>query len=333
MAGNVGRRGAVRKTGTKKGQTVGSGGNRRQKLEGKGPTPKADERPGHKAYRAKKRTEKQAAAPAARGGAAAKGGPRRRASGATDFVVGRNPVVEALREKVPAIALYVAQNMDADDRVREAVKIAGDRGLALLEGSRTDLDRLTDGALHQGLALKVPPYEYAEVDDLLATAADRGAAPLLVALDGVTDPRNLGAVVRSAAAFGAHGVVIPERRSASMTAAAWKTSAGAASRVRVAQVTNLARTLKALAADGAFIVGLAAEGDTLVGDIDPGLATGPLVIVVGAEGEGLSRLVSGACDLLVSIPMTADTESLNAGVAAGVALYAVAEQRRTAITR
>jgi 23S rRNA (guanosine2251-2'-O)-methyltransferase len=331
MAGNTGnssRRGAVRKTGTKKGQTVGSGGNRRQKLEGKGPTPKAEDRPGHKAYQAKKRTEKAAEAPArGKGAPAAKGGTARRGSTATELVVGRNSVVEALREKVPAVALYVAHNMDLDDRVRESVKLAGDQGLALVDASRIELDRLTDGALHQGLALKVPPYRYAHVDDLLERAAGAGVPALVVALDSITDPRNLGAIVRSAAAFGAHGVLIPERRSASMTAAAWKTSAGAAARVPVAQTTNLARSLRSLAAEGCFVVGLAADGTTDVGELDPDLAAGPLVLVVGAEGAGLSRLVAEACDLLVSIPMTATTESLNAGVAAGIAMYAIASHR------
>ncbi len=217
--------------------------------------------------------------------------------------------------------------MDVDDRVRESVKLAGDRGLALVEASRVELDRLTDGALHQGVALKVPPYEYAHVDDLLERAADAGVPALVVALDSITDPRNLGAVVRSAAAFGAHGVLIAERRSAGMTAAAWKTSAGAAARVPVAQTTNLARALRGLAAEGCFVVGLAADGPTSVGDLDPDLASGPLVLVVGAEGAGLSRLVAEACDLLVSIPMTATTESLNAGVAAGIAMYAIASHR------
>ena len=163
--------------------------------------------------------------------------------------------------------------------------------------------------------------------DLLDAAADVGEPALIVALDGITDPRNLGAIVRSAAAFGAHGVVIPERRSAGMTAAAWKTSAGAAARVPVARATNLTRALTAYANAGAMVVGLAAGGTSL-DDLDPDLATGPVVVVVGSEGDGLSRLVAERCDLLVGVPMTQSTESLNAGVAASVALYEVSRLRR-----
>jgi 23S rRNA (guanosine2251-2'-O)-methyltransferase len=243
------------------------------------------------------------------------------------MVAGRNSVVEALRAGVPAKALYVAARVDADDRVREAMKTVADRGIPLLEASRTDLDRLTGQALHQGLALQVPAYEYAHPDDLLHAAAAAGQAPLLVALDGVTDPRNLGAVVRSVAAFGGHGVIVPERRAAGMTAAAWKTSAGAAARVPVARAANLTRALTDLKAAGCFVVGLDAGGDVELPNLE--LATDPLVIVVGSEGRGLSRLVRQTCDEVVGIPMAAGTESLNAGVAAGVALYEVARRRAT----
>jgi len=152
-----------------------------------------------------------------------------------------------------------------------------------------------------------------------------GEPPLIVALDSVTDPRNLGAVVRSAAGFGAHGVLIPERRAAGMTASAWKTSAGAAARLPVALATNLTRQLKAYQDAGCMVVGLAADGEVALPDLD--LADGPLVVVVGAEGGGLSRLVSETCDQLISIPMVNSLESLNAGVAASVALYAIAEKR------
>ena len=144
--------------------------------------------------------------------------------------MGRNPVLEALRAHVPATALYVAQGIEIDDRVAETVRTAGDRGIPILEVSRGELDRMTGGVLHQGIGLQVPPFAYEPFEDLLA-AASEAPAPLLVALDGVTDPRNLGAVVRSAAAFGAHGVFLPERRAAGMTATAWRTSAGAAARL------------------------------------------------------------------------------------------------------
>jgi 23S rRNA (guanosine2251-2'-O)-methyltransferase len=151
---------------------------------------------------------------------------------------------------------------------------------------------------------------------------------LIVVLDGVTDPRNLGAVVRSAAAFGAHGVVIPERRAAGMTASAWKTSAGAAARVPVARATNLVRWMVAAQKSGATVIGLAMGGGVELPDLDPAIVTGPLVFVVGSEGKGLGHLVSQTCDQLVGIPMDGATESLNAGVAASIALYSVATARR-----
>jgi 23S rRNA (guanosine2251-2'-O)-methyltransferase len=241
------------------------------------------------------------------------------------MVAGRNSVVEALRAGLPVTTVYVASRIDVDDRVREAMKIAAERGLPMLETPRGELDRLTDGAIHQGLALQVPPYSYAHPSDLLAAADDAGQAVLLVALDGVTDPRNLGAVVRSVAAFGGHGVIVPERRAAGMTASAWKTSAGAASRVPVARATNLTRALEELNASGCFVLGLDMHGDVELPELT--LAHDPVVLVVGSEGKGLSRLVRETCDVIVSIPMHAATESLNAGVAAGVALYEVARRR------
>ena len=315
MAGNSKRRGSIRKTGTKKGAVVGSGGQRRKGLEGKGPTPKATQRPGHPAQR--------------RANAQAKAAQRRsKDKPVAELVAGRNPVVECLRADVPATALYVQLGVDADDRVTEAVRLAADRGISVLEVSKPELDKLTGGALHQGLSLQMPPFEYAHPDDLLDAAAESAEPPLLVALDGVTDPRNLGAVIRSAAAFGANGVLLPARRSAGVTAVAWRTSAGTAAKLPVAVATNLTRTLRSYAEAGMMIVGLDADGSITVDDLK--LATSPLVVVVGSEGRGLSRLVREACDETVSIPMAAAVESLNASVAAGVVLAEVARRRRIA---
>ena len=240
-------------------------------------------------------------------------------------MAGRNPVVESLRASVPAAALYVGARVQHDERISEAIKLAADRGVAVLEAGAAELDRLTGGALHQGLALRVRAYRYAHPDDLLARAADVGQLPLIVALDGVTDPRNLGAVARSAAAFGAHGVVVPARRGAGVTAGAWKASAGALARMPVARAVNLARAMQSYRDAGVFVAGLDAAGDTEIRDLE--LATSPLVLVVGSEGRGLSRIVAQACDMLVRIPIAARTESLNAGVAAGIALYEVAAVR------
>ncbi|WP_433264840.1 23S rRNA (guanosine(2251)-2'-O)-methyltransferase RlmB [Micromonospora vinacea] len=241
-----------------------------------------------------------------------------------ELLVGRNPVLEALRANVPATALYTAQGIDMDDRINEIIRTAADRGIANLEISRAELDRMTGGVLHQGVGLQVPPFAYQPFEDLVAAALEQ-PAPLLVALDGVTDPRNLGAVIRSAAAFGAQGVFVPERRAAGITATAWRTSAGAAARVPVAQVTNLTRSLKACRDAGFMVVGLDADGDTDLYNLEA--AVGPLVVVVGSEGRGLSRLVGETCDLTVSIPMISEVESLNASVAAAVALAEVARRR------
>jgi 23S rRNA (guanosine2251-2'-O)-methyltransferase len=316
MAGNSQRRGAVRKTGSKKGATVGSGGQRRRGLEGKGPTPKASDRPNHKAHKFAKAAAKSAPSRPQRS-------PRRdRAS--SEMVAGRNAVVEALRADIPVTTMYVAGRVDADDRVREALKIAGERGIPVLETPRGELDRLTDDAVHQGLAIQVPPYEYAHPSDFVDP--ETPGIPLVVALDGITDPRNLGAIIRSVAAFGGHGVVVPARRSVGMTASAWKTSAGAAARVPVAQVSNLNNALKDFKKAGFFVIGLDMDGDVELPELE--LASEPLVVVVGSEGKGLSRLTSENCDQIVSIPMSSAVESLNAGIAAGVTLYEVARRRR-----
>jgi 23S rRNA (guanosine2251-2'-O)-methyltransferase len=316
QGGRAGKAGSHRK-----GAAKGSGGQRKQGLEGRGPTPPATVRKGHPAAR------KAASAARATTGQdrPTSRGPRRAGPDAPELVLGRNPVVEALRAKVPASALYVALGIDVDDRVSEAVATAGKAGVSLLEVSRAELDKITDRGMHQGMALQVPPFQHAHPSDLLETAL-AAPVPLVVALDGVTDPRNLGAVVRSAAAFGAQGVLLPERRAAGMTAAAWRTSAGAAARMPVARCTNLVRTLKDYRAAGLFVVGLAADGAATLDDLE--LATEPLVLVVGSEGGGLGRLVAETCDLTVSIPMAAGTESLNAGVAAAVALAEVARRRR-----
>jgi 23S rRNA (guanosine2251-2'-O)-methyltransferase len=365
MPGNSQRRNV--RTTAKKGASGGSGGKGRDTLKGRGKTLPADERPWHKGYSGteklpsktawKQDKERRLAASEGRapkigkpgskdttwgrGGSGkpapartsrAAGGPRvapgRRAAtpkDAPELLVGRNPVVEALRAHVPATALYVALGIEIDERVAEGVRTAGDRGIPILEVSRAELDRLTGGVLHQGIGLQVPPFAYEPFEDVVAASLEQPTSPLLVALDGVTDPRNLGAVIRSAAALGAHGVFIPERRASGITATAWRTSAGAAARMPVAQVTNLTRALKRVQQEGFVVVGLDADGATSIYDLEA--AVGPLVIVVGSEGRGLTRLVSATCDLRVSIPMASDVESLNASVAAAVALAEVARRR------
>ncbi len=322
MAGNQGRRGAVRKPGSKKGSTVGSGGRARKKLEGRGPTPKAEDRTYHPAHQRKVAREAREAQETAITRARAKSSiviPE-----GHELVAGRNPVAEAVRAGVPVERVFLAGSI-SDDRVEEVVRAAASLGAPVFEVTRRDLDITTDGAVHQGVAIEVPAYQYSAVDDLIADSFQQVAPPLLVALDQVTDPHNLGAVLRSAGAFGADGIIIPERRSAGVTTAAWKVSAGAAARVPVARATNLVRALQACRSAGFFVVGLDGHADRTIRDLP--LATEPLVIVTGAEGSGLSRLVRETCDQIVSIPISGTVESLNAAVATGIALYEVASVR------
>jgi len=321
MAGNSRRRGATRKPGSKKGQRVGTGGHRRQGLEGRGPTPKAEDREYHPA------AKKKAAQRKAEVAKAPKRAPKSRTLGdSTEIIAGRNAVLEALRAGVPVQTAWFAHRIEADERTREIIVLASEANAPMMEASKSDLDKITFGAAHQGVAIQVPPYDYADPEDLLDAAELSGPA-LIVALDGVTDPRNLGAALRSAGAFGAHGLLVPERRSAGVTASAWKVSAGAAARVPVARATNLVRALEDYRKAGLFIVGLDSDGDTALDTLP--FATDPLVLVVGSEGKGLSRLVAEKCDAIASIAIAATTESLNAGVATGIALYEVSRLRRT----
>ncbi|MDK6260024.1 23S rRNA (guanosine(2251)-2'-O)-methyltransferase RlmB [Corynebacterium frankenforstense] len=299
--------------GNKKGSTKGSGGRGRRSLRGKGPTPKAEDRVYHAAYKRKQeRTRRDSG----------------RHEREVDLVVGRNPVVECLHAKVPAERLIIAAGTGNDDRLSEAVAIAHSRNLPVDEVQRHQLDRMTGNGLHQGIGLQIQPYRYVDVHDLIGRVADLEEPGMIVVLDNITDPRNLGAVIRSVAAFGGHGVVIPERRSASVTGVAWRTSAGTAARVPVARATNLTRTVEEFKRNGYQVVGLEAGGEHTLDTYDGG--TDPVVIVVGSEGKGISRLVREHCDVLMSIPMAAWVESLNASVAAGVVLSEFARQRRVA---
>ncbi len=328
--GNKPRPGAVRKA--RKGPQVGSGGQGRQALEGKGPTPRAEDRTYHPAG---KRKAAQERLEAARGGKKQPTRPetsttqqlrKPKSSDESEVVTGRNSVLEALRARIPASTLYVASRIEYDDRVKEVLSLATGRGIPILEIMRPELDRIAGfDSVHQGLALKVPPYEYAHPLELLEKVISRGQVPLFVALDGVTDPRNLGAIIRSTAAFGGHGVIVPQRRSVGMTASAWKTSAGAAARTPVAMASNLNQMIVAFKKAGVFVLGLDGGGDVSLPNL--ALARQPVLVVVGSEGKGLSRLVTENCDAVVSIPISASTESLNAGIAASVTLYEISKLR------
>ena len=308
----------------KKGPTKGSGGKHRNALKGKGPTPKAEDRVYHKAYKAKKAADRRKMADprlAARRRAA------KFTSESDDLVIGRNAVLEALRCGVPATTLYVAARIEHDNRTREIVRLAGIHGLHLLEADRLEMDRIARSSNHQGVVLKAQPFQYSSLAELV-DRADKKARAMEAADSESARIAARPLFIRSAAAFGANGVILPERRSASVTAAAWKVSAGAAAHMPVARVVNLTKAIESLKERGYYSVGLDGGGDALVGET--GFETDPLVVVLGSEGNGLSRLVREACDSIAGIPMSNMVESLNASVAAGITLYAVARARREA---
>ena len=296
----------------------------KRSLRGKGPTPRAEDRPYHKKFKSKeenqrKRTERKRI-DAKRSDR--KRDYRREPKDHVDTVAGRNAVVEALRAGIPAKELVVAVGVDVDERLNESIRLSQKMGIGIREVERRQIENMTGIANHQGVALIVKPFQYSSQKEIFARAKEPA---LLIAVDGVTDPRNIGAIARSAAAFSADGLLIPERRNASLTAAAWKTSAGAAARLPIAQITNLARSIDDAKAYGCFIVGLDGDADTTVDSME--IADQPLYVIVGSEGKGLSRLVREKCDLLISIPMSSAVESLNASVAMSIALYAIDRKR------
>lgn len=333
MAGNSSRKGAIRAS--KKGPSAGTGGNNKKRLAGKGPTPKAEDRPYHAAAKRKKAVVKKSASKITSRGAgkvtsSRSDGKEIRPTRAPrgdrpkgEIVAGRNAVLEALRESVPSTELLVARSIEVDDRVAESLKLALHLGLPIREAHRAEVEGISPNS--QGIILAIKPFQYSSFEEIIQRAK---YPALIVALDGVTDPRNLGAIIRSAAAFGAAGVVMTERRAASMTAAAWKSSAGAAARLPIAQVTNLARTIDAAKKEGLFVVGLDGESEEIISSMK--IATEAIMIVVGSEGKGLARLTREKCDLVISIPISATTESLNASVATAIALFFVDQARRKA---
>ena len=296
----------------------------KRSLRGKGPTPRAEDRPYHKKYKSKeenqrKRTERKRI-DAKRSDR--KRDYRREPKDHVDTVAGRNAVVEALRAGIPAKELVVAVGVDVDERLNESIRLSQKMGIGIREVERRQIENMTGIANHQGVALIVKPFQYSSQKEIFARAKEPA---LFIAVDGVTDPRNIGAIARSAAAFSADGLLIPERRNASLTAAAWKTSAGAAARLPIAQITNLSRSIDDAKAYGCFVVGLDGDADTTVDAME--IADQPLYVIVGSEGKGLSRLVREKCDLLISIPMSSAVESLNASVAMSIALYAIDRKR------
>ncbi|MEX2503539.1 MAG: 23S rRNA (guanosine(2251)-2'-O)-methyltransferase RlmB [Egicoccus sp.] len=238
-------------------------------------------------------------------------------------VVGLHPIRELLRAGRPVRRLLVADTRERSDVLDEIVALARKAGVTVDEVDRARIDDRAEGQVHQGLLALAPAFAYADLDTVRRRAGDEPL--LLVALDSVTDPHNLGSIARTADAVGAHGLLLPSRRAASITPTAEKTAAGALAHLPVVQVTNLVRTLKALRDDGVWSVGLDGDAPDPIGTSR--LLDGPLVLVVGAEGRGLSRLTAQTCDQLVHLPMRGAVGSLNASVAAAVALYEVLRRR------
>lgn len=325
MAGNSERRGAIRKKGSKKGPAVGSGGQRRRGLAGKGPTPKASQRVSHPASKRDQTPEKSGQE--ARESRSHSGPDPRRRVAPDDVVVGRNPVLESLRASMPANELLVAEGVDADERIAEAVSRATDQGVPTRERPKRELDRAAGEANHQGIVLRIDPFEYADPQDLIAHALAGSKAPILVALDGITDPHNLGAIARSSLAFAAAGLIVPSRRSAGVTAIAWRSSAGAFARLPTARATNLARAINQAQEAGFFVVTLDGGAERNIAAVAAHFIDVPVLLVIGSEGAGVSRIIADRADEGVRIDMPGPVESLNASVAAGIALFSLAAGR------
>lgn len=242
---------------------------------------------------------------------------------AEGLIEGRNALTEALKSGRTIDKVYVAEG-STDRALTRLAALAKEAGAVVVPVDRRKLDQMSPTGAHQGVIAAVAAHEYASVDDILALAAERGEAPLIVICDELSDPHNLGAILRSAECAGAHGVIIPKRRSVGLTAVVAKTSAGAVEYLPVARVSNIANTIRELKEKGVWIYGTAADGASGLYRTD---LTGPTAIVIGNEGEGMSRLVRESCDVLVSIPMKGRISSLNASAAAAVLLYEALRQR------
>lgn len=241
-------------------------------------------------------------------------------------IEGRNPVMEAMKAGRPINKLLVAKGA-RDGSMRQVLAMARDAGVVVQEVDRARLDLLAPERNHQGVIAMVAAHRYAEVEEILARAAAAGQEPLILVLDGLEDPQNLGSLIRTADAAGVHGVIIPERRAVGLTETVAKVSAGAVEYVPVAKVVNIGRTLDELKAKGLWVVGTHQEGRELY---HQARLTGPLVVVIGGEGKGIGRLVAEKCDFMVRLPMLGHVTSLNAAVAGAILIYEIRRQRDSA---
>ena len=242
---------------------------------------------------------------------------------ADGVIEGRNAVIEALRAGVQIDKIFLMKG-ETDKTLGHIASTARAAGIVVVDADKRKLDNMSRTHAHQGVIALASVREYCSVEDILQSAADKGEAPLLVVCDEISDPHNLGAIIRTAECAGAHGIVIPKRRSAGLTAIVAKTSAGAVAHMPVARVPNIAALLKDLKKQGVWVFGTAAGGNTTLYNAD---LKGPAAIVIGSEGDGMTRLVAENCDFLVSIPMKGRINSLNASAAAAILLYEAVRQR------
>ena len=239
------------------------------------------------------------------------------------MIIGRNPVIEAMKAG-RSIDKILVKSGEPEGSLKKIVSKAKSMRITVVETDRRKMDTLCEGENHQGVIAYVSAYEYVSPDDILDAAKEAGEAPFVVVCDKITDPHNLGAILRTARAAGVHGVIIPKHESVSLNATVAKVAAGAAEVVPVARVTNLAATLDYLKDNGLWITGADASGDKTLWEAD---LSGAVGLVVGSEGAGMSRLIKEKCDFLVGIPMKGNCESLNASVAASLMMYEVARKR------
>lgn len=243
-----------------------------------------------------------------------------------DKIEGRNPVIEALRAE-RTIDKILIQKGKIEGSILQIIALAKEKGIVIQETEKAKLDELSNVGSHQGVIAYVSQYDYVEVEDILEYAKEKDEHPFIVILDEITDPHNLGSVIRSANAAGVHGIIIPKRRAVGLSSVVAKSSAGAIEYAKVAKVSNISQTMEFLKKQGVWIVGTDAGGDKTYYKSD---LKGPIAVVIGSEGEGMGRLVKENCDYLVSIPMKGQITSLNAGVAAGILMFEIVRQREKA---
>lgn len=241
-----------------------------------------------------------------------------------DIIIGRNAVIEALKNDSRTIETLYISNNKLEGSINTIVGMAKEKKIIIKEVDKRKLDSMCDGETHQGVIAKVTPFKYCEVSDILDLARERGEAPFIVILDEVEDPHNLGSIARTAELFGVHGIIIPKRRSASVTATVYKSSVGAIEHVKVAKVTNLNATIDSLKEEGIWVYGADIRAEEYSYEVD---YSGPCALIIGNEGRGISKLTVQKCDKLIKIPMVGKINSLNASVAGGIMMYEVLKGR------